>query len=217
MPLTSSLVQEWFVPWSVTVEAHVLDTSVCGGLWCTDSSSSPIIVNLPQSIELDSFLTHFFPSIQLPIIVLGYSTQWAACFISNDLLCPTLLVGWVLVSRINLLDNCQVCSLLLTLHPLQNKENNRVMLQKCRVMTVYQRNREAPSPEEVRTHWDTDVVSVSLQPALPNNQQKKVTWGDGNYVRENIGFVLRQCFLSPTQRVAHVGSVQYCQVHYLFL
>jgi len=122
--LTLSLVQEWLDTSNATVVAHVLDLSVRGGSWCTDSSLSPLLVKLPQIIEwplLDNpfkaavipvacapFPTTLFPSTQLSMNMLGYSTLWTASFFSNDLLWLTLLVEGV---NDCLLDNCQVSSL----------------------------------------------------------------------------------------------------------
>ncbi len=49
--LTLSVVQEWLDTRNATAETHVLHTSVRSGSWSTDSSCSPLFVNLPHSFE----------------------------------------------------------------------------------------------------------------------------------------------------------------------
>ncbi len=49
--LTLSVVQEWLDPRNATAETHVLHTSVRSGSWSTDSSCSPLFVNLPHIFE----------------------------------------------------------------------------------------------------------------------------------------------------------------------
>ncbi len=49
--LTLSVVQEWLDTRNATAETHVLHTSVCSGSWSTDSSCSPLFVNLPHIFE----------------------------------------------------------------------------------------------------------------------------------------------------------------------
>ncbi len=73
--LTLSVVQEWL---DMDPETHVLHTSVRSGSWSTDSSCSPLFVNLPHIFEWVLFhnplqgavillLVHFFlPHLFLP-------------------------------------------------------------------------------------------------------------------------------------------------------
>ncbi len=107
-----------------TTVAKFLDTSVCGGSWCLDPSLSPFLVKFTQILEsilLDnphkaavlsvgcaSFSSTLFPSIQLSVNMLGYSTLWTASFFGNECLWLTLLVKGV---NDCLLDNCQISSL----------------------------------------------------------------------------------------------------------
>ncbi len=95
-----------------------LDT-VCGGSWCLDPSLSPFLVKFTQilkSILLDnpqkaavlSVGCASFPSAQLSVNMLGYSTLWTASFFGNECLWLTLLVKGV---NECLLDNCQISSL----------------------------------------------------------------------------------------------------------
>ncbi len=93
-PLTLSVVQEWLNKRNTTTVAKFLDTSVCGGSWCLDPSLSPFLVNFTQILEsilLDnpikaavlsvgcaSFSSKLFPSTQLSVNMLGYSTLWTA-------------------------------------------------------------------------------------------------------------------------------------------
>ncbi len=74
----------------MTTVAKFLDTSVCGGSWCLDTSLSPFLVKFTQILEsilLDnphkvavllvgcaSFSSTLFPSTQLSVYMLGYST-----------------------------------------------------------------------------------------------------------------------------------------------
>ncbi len=85
-------------PPTITV-AKFLDTSVCGGSWCLDPSLSPFLVKFTQileSISLDnphkaavlsvgcaSFSSTLFPSTQLSVNMLGYSTLWTASLEMN--------------------------------------------------------------------------------------------------------------------------------------
>ncbi len=101
-----------------------LDTSVCGGSWCLDPSLSPFLVKFTQILEsilLDSphkaavllvgcasFSSTLFPSTQLSVNMLGYSTLWTASFFGNECLWLTLLVKGV---NDCLLDNCQISNL----------------------------------------------------------------------------------------------------------
>ncbi len=122
--LTLSVVQEWLDTRNATAETHVLHTSVRSGSWSTDSSCSPLFVNLPHIFEwvlfhnplqgavipiaCTRFSTTSFPSLRLFINVLGHRALWPASLFSNDLLCLALLVQGV---NGRLLDNCQVSSL----------------------------------------------------------------------------------------------------------
>ncbi len=108
----------------MTTVAKFLDTSVCGGSWCLDPSLSPFLVKFTQILEsilLDnphkaavfsvgcaSFSSTLFPSPQLSVNMLGYSTLWTASFFGNECLWLTLLVKDV---DDCLLDNCQISSL----------------------------------------------------------------------------------------------------------
>ncbi len=101
-----------------------LDTSVRSGSWSTDSSCSPLFVNLPHIFEwvlfhnplqgavipiaCTLFSTTSFPSLRLSINVLGHRALWTASLFCDDLLCLALLVQDV---NGRLLDNCQVSSL----------------------------------------------------------------------------------------------------------
>ncbi len=98
------------MPLTTTV-AKFLDASVCGGSWCLDPSLSPFLVKFTQILEsilLDnphmaavlsvgcaSFSSTLFPSSQLSVNVLGYSTLWTASFFGNECLWLTLLVKGV--------------------------------------------------------------------------------------------------------------------------
>ncbi len=106
-----------------TTVAKFIDTSVCGGSWCLDPSLSPFVVKFTQILEwilLDnpqscssfvgcaSFSFTLFPSTQLSVNMLEYSTLWTASFFSNECLWLILLVKGV---NDCLLDNCQIRSL----------------------------------------------------------------------------------------------------------
>ncbi len=60
------------------------------------------------SVGCASFSSTLFPSTQLSVNMLGYSTLWIASFFGNECLCLTLLVKSV---NDCLLDNCQISSL----------------------------------------------------------------------------------------------------------
>ncbi len=123
-PLTLYVVQEWLNKRNTTTVAKFLDTSVCGGSWCLDPSLSPFLVKFTQILEsilLDnphkaavlsvgcaSFSSTVFPSTQLSVNMLGYSTLWTASFFGNECLWLTLLVKGV---NDCFLDNCQINSL----------------------------------------------------------------------------------------------------------
>ncbi len=120
---SSSSLSPGKTPLTTTV-AKFLDTSVCGGFWCLDPSLSPFLVkftHIIESILLDnphkaavlsvgcaSFSSTLFPSTQLSVNMLGYSTLWTASFFGNECLRLTLLVKGV---NDCLLDNCQISSL----------------------------------------------------------------------------------------------------------
>ncbi len=98
------------------IVAKFLDTSVCGGSWCLDPSLSPfqilelILLDNPHkaavlSVGCASFSSTLFPSTQLSVKMLGYSTLWTASFFGNECLWLTLLVKGV---NDCLLDNCQI-------------------------------------------------------------------------------------------------------------
>ncbi len=107
-----------------TTIAKFLDTSVCDGSWCLDPSLSPFLVKFTQILEsilLDnlhkavvlsvgcaSFSSTLFPSTQLSVNMLGYSTLRTASFFGDECLWLTLLVKGV---NDCLLDNCQISSL----------------------------------------------------------------------------------------------------------
>ncbi len=126
-PLGNSLVLLLLSPGKtplMTTVAKFLDTSVCGGSWCLDPSLSPFLVKFTQILEsifLDnphkaavlsvgcaSFSSTLFPSTQLSVNMLGYSTLWTASFFGNECLWLTLLVKGV---NDCLLNNCQISSL----------------------------------------------------------------------------------------------------------
>ncbi len=91
-----------------TTVAKFLDTSVCGGSWCLDHSLSSFLVKFTQILEsilfdnphkaavlsvgCASFSSTLFPSNQLFVNMLGYSTLWTASFFGNEYLWLTLLV-----------------------------------------------------------------------------------------------------------------------------
>ncbi len=93
-------------PLMITV-AKFLYTSVRGGSWCLDPSLSPFLVKFTQileSISLDnpykaavlsagcaSFSSTLFPSTQLSVNMLGYSTLWTDSFFGNECMWLTLL------------------------------------------------------------------------------------------------------------------------------
>ncbi len=106
-----------------TTVAKFLDMSVCGGSWCLDPSLSPFLVKFTHILEsilhnphkaavlsvgCASFSSTLFPSTQLSVNMLGYSTLWTASFFGNECLWLTLLVKGV---NDYLLDNCQISSL----------------------------------------------------------------------------------------------------------
>ncbi len=105
---------------TITV-AKFLDTSVCGALDALTPALVHSLWSSPKSILLDnphksavlsvgcaSFSSTLFPSTQLSVKMLGYSTLWTASFFGNECLWLTLLVKGV---NDCLLDNCQISSL----------------------------------------------------------------------------------------------------------
>ncbi len=102
------------IPWHVCVWCS----------WCLDPSLGPFLVKFTQILELilldnphkaavlsvgcASFSSTLFPSTQLSVNMLGYSTLWTASFFGNECLWLTLLVKGV---NDCLLDNCQISSL----------------------------------------------------------------------------------------------------------
>ncbi len=62
--LTLSVVQEWLDTRNATAETHVLHTSVRSGSWSTDSSCSPLFVNLPHI--LNGFVSQSSPGCGYP-------------------------------------------------------------------------------------------------------------------------------------------------------
>ncbi len=109
---------------NATAKTHVLHTSVRSGSWSTDSSCSPLFVNLPHIFEwvlfhnplqgavipiaCTLFSTTSFHFLRLCINVLGHRALWTASLFCNDHLCLALLVQGV---NGRVLDNCQVSSL----------------------------------------------------------------------------------------------------------
>ncbi len=87
-----------------TTVTKFLDTSVCGGSWCFDPSLSPFLMKFSQILEsilLDNphmaavlsvgcafFSFTPFPSTQLSVNMLGYSTLWTASFFGKECLWP---------------------------------------------------------------------------------------------------------------------------------
>ncbi len=108
----------------MTTVAKFLDTSVCGALDALTPASvhslwsSPkflnrfcltILIRLRFSrVGCASFSSTLFPSTQLSVNMLGYSTLWTASVFGNECLRLTLLVKGV---NDCLLDNCQISSL----------------------------------------------------------------------------------------------------------
>ncbi len=94
-----------------TTVAKFLDTSVWGGSWCLEPSLSLFLVkftHILESILLDnphkaavlsagsaSFSSTRFPSTQLSVNMLWYSTLWTASFFGNECVWLTLLVKGV--------------------------------------------------------------------------------------------------------------------------
>ncbi len=102
-----------------TTVAKFLDTSVCGALDALTPASVHSLWSSPKflnrfcliiliSLQFSRLVVHLFPSTQLSVNMLGYSTLWTASFFSNACLWLTLLVKGV---NDWLLDNCQISSL----------------------------------------------------------------------------------------------------------
>ncbi len=71
--------------------------------------NSPVLLLLsPGKTPLTTTVATLFPSTQLSVNMLGYSTLWTASFFGNECLRLTLLVKGV---NDCLLDNCQISSL----------------------------------------------------------------------------------------------------------
>ncbi len=112
-----------------TTVAKFLDTSVCGGSWLLDPSLSPFLVKFTQILEsilLDnphktavlsvgcaSFSSTLFPSTQLSVNMLGYSTLWTASVFGNECLWLTLLVKGVNGCLLDYFEIC-ICLILVT-------------------------------------------------------------------------------------------------------
>ncbi len=94
--------------------AKFLDTSVCGGSWCLHPSLSPFLVKFTQILELilpdnphksavlsvgcASVSSTLFPSTQLSVNMLGYSTLWTASFFGLlSLWRVSMIVFWTTV------------------------------------------------------------------------------------------------------------------------
>ncbi len=108
----------------MTTLTKFIDTSVFGGSWCLDPSLSPFLVKFTQILEsilfdnphkvavlsvgCASFSSTLFPSTQLSVYMLWYSTLWTASFFGNECLWLTFLVKGV---NDCLLENCQISSL----------------------------------------------------------------------------------------------------------
>ncbi len=102
---SSSSLSPGKTPLTTTV-AKFLDTSVCGDSWCLDPSLSPFLVKFTQILELilldnphkttvlsvgcASFSSTLFPSTQLSVNMLGYSTLWTASLVMNVYGLPSL-------------------------------------------------------------------------------------------------------------------------------
>ncbi len=109
---SSSSLSPGKTPLTTTV-AKFLDTSVCGDSWCLDPSLSPFLVKFTQILESILFdnphKTAFlsvgcasFPSTQLSVNMLGYSTLWTASLVMNVCVLPSLwrvsmIVFWTTV------------------------------------------------------------------------------------------------------------------------
>ncbi len=102
-----------------TTVAKFLDTSVCGALdaltpasvhslWSSPKFLNRFRLTILIRLRFSRLVVHLFPSTQLSVNMLGYSTLWTASFFGNECLCLTLLVKGV---NDCLLDNCQISSL----------------------------------------------------------------------------------------------------------
>ncbi len=76
-------------------------------LWMSTSSPARSLL-IPQQVGCASFSSTLFPSNQLSVNMLGYSTLWTASFFGNECLWLTLLVKGV---NDCLLNNYQISSL----------------------------------------------------------------------------------------------------------
>ncbi len=102
-----------------TTVAKFLDTSVCGALdaltpasvhssWSSPKFLNQFCLTILIRLRLSRLVVHLFPSTQLSVNMLGYSTLWTASFFGNECLWLILLVKGV---NDCLLDNCQISSL----------------------------------------------------------------------------------------------------------
>ncbi len=102
-----------------TTVAKFLDTSVCGALdaltpasvhslWSSPKFLNRFCLTILIMLRFSRLVVHLFPSTQLSVNMLGYSTLWTASFFGNECLWLTLLVKGV---NDCLLDNCQISSL----------------------------------------------------------------------------------------------------------
>ncbi len=102
-----------------TTVAKFLDTSVCGALdaltptsvhssWSSPKFLNRFCLTILIRLRFSRLVVHLFPSTQLSVNMLGYSTLWTASFFGNECLWLTLLVKGV---NDCLLDNCQISSL----------------------------------------------------------------------------------------------------------
>ncbi len=87
----------WTQPQSIPCEVHS-NSEIC----------LTILKAAVLSVGCVSFSSTLFPSTQLSVNMLGYSTLWTASFFGNECLWLTLLVKGV---NDCLLDNCQISSL----------------------------------------------------------------------------------------------------------
>ncbi len=101
-----------------TTVSKFLDTSVCGAfdaltpasvhsLWTSPKFLNRFCLTILIRLRFSRLVVYLFPSTQLSVNMLGYSSLWTASFFSNECLCLTLLVKGV---NDCLLDNCQISS-----------------------------------------------------------------------------------------------------------
>ncbi len=103
----------------MTTVAKFLDTSVCGALdaltpasvhslWSSPKFLNRFCLTILIRLRFSRLVVRLFPSTQLSVNMLGYSTLWTDSFFGNECLWLTLLVKGV---NDCLLDNCQISSL----------------------------------------------------------------------------------------------------------